>query len=207
MKNMKNLTITALWCRGNTYILKRLLNKSSILIILFLMIALSPRTTAQSSKNQMVGQFLKSKIKINSTAQTIWNVLTDIHKLLKVRSFEYTGSKKIFKKIGDNAEILFQNNLGVLTLTLIHPFSELRFVWDSDDAFSLCHQRWVIKPSDKETLVILEERLVEFIEFDKNSTPENSENILNHKKLFNQALPRLKSICEANKFKNITLGE
>ncbi len=165
--------------------MNRILFISGVLM-LFIMNATS---FAQVSNKKLTAQSFNGEITVNASPQAVWAALTDVQKLSKAMGFDYTGAAKKLEKVGDHAPVkVWGDNL---TVVLIHarPASELRFTLDPENASYVCQERWSLSPAGRGTKLALEERYTE-------SAPQSAEEIAAQVKGFNEALARLKAMCE-----------
>jgi uncharacterized protein YndB with AHSA1/START domain len=157
---------------------------------IFLLIALaSAAGFAQVTNKKLTGQDFIGEITINASPQAVWAVLTDLQKFSGIMGLEYKGAAKKMEKVGDNAAVKFGGDTGAWILVYAKPGSELRYAWEPDNASYLCQERWLLTPAGKGTKVSYEDRYTE-------SGPQTAEAIAEQIKSYNQALARLKSICE-----------
>jgi len=158
-----------------------------ITLIGLLLVSIS--SFAQVTNKKLTGQDFTGEVMINASPQTIWAVLTDLQKFSGVMGIEYKGVAKKMEKVGDNAPVKFAGDTGSWILTFVKPGSELRYSWEPDNASYLCQERWLLTPSGKGTKVWYEDRYTE-------SGPQTAEAIAEQIKSYNQALARLKTLCE-----------
>ncbi len=159
------------------------------LLILFLLTALFSISSAQVTNKKLGAQSFAGEITISANPQAVWTVLTDVAKLSKAMGFEYSGATKL-AKAGDHAQIkVWGDNCG-LTLLYAKPATELRFALDPENASYICQERWLLVPADSGTKVSLDERYTE-------SGPQTAADLAAQVKSFDEALARLKTICES----------
>jgi len=144
---------------------------------------------AQVTNKKLTGQDFTGEVIINAGPQAVWAVLTDLQKFSGVMGLEYKGVAKKMEKVGDNAPVKFAGDTGSWILTFVKPGSELRYSWEPDNASYLCQERWLLTASGKGTKVWYEDRYTE-------SGPQTAEAIAEQIKSYNQALTRLKTLCE-----------
>lgn len=144
---------------------------------------------AQTTNKKLTGQSFVGEITVNATPQAVWAVLTDLQKLSGVMNFGYTGPAKTLAKPGDGVAMKVWGDTGTFILIHQKPASELRFVWEPDNATYICQQRWRLTPAGSTTKVSIEERYTE-------SGPQSEADIAAQVKAYNEALARLKAKCE-----------
>jgi carbon monoxide dehydrogenase subunit G len=144
---------------------------------------------AQVTNKKLTGQSFGGEIIINATPQAVWAVLTDVQKVGSALNFEYKGVAKKLEKVGDNVQLKVWGDPGTYILIYAKPGSELRCVWEPDNATYICQERWTLAPSGKGTKVTYEERYTE-------SGPQTAEAIAEQVKSYNQALAKVKALCE-----------
>ncbi len=144
---------------------------------------------AQVTNKKLTGQSFGGEITINATPQAVWAVLTDVQKAGSALGFEYKGAPKKLEKVGDSVQLKVWGDTGTYILIYAKPGSELRYVWEPDNATYLCQERWTLAPAGKGTKVTYEERYTE-------SGPQTAEAIAEQVKSYNQALAKLKAMCE-----------
>ncbi len=160
-------------------------------VILLLVTALSVSAAgfAQTTNKKLTGQSFVGEITVNATPQAVWAVLTDLQKLSGVMNFGYTGPAKMLAKPGDGVAMKVWGDTGTFILIYQKPASELRFVWEPDNATYICQQRWRLAPAGSATKVSIEERYTE-------SGPQSEADIAAQVKAYDEALARLKAKCE-----------
>jgi carbon monoxide dehydrogenase subunit G len=144
---------------------------------------------AQVANKKLTGQSFGGEITINASPQAVWAVLTDVQKVGSALNFEYKGAPKKLEKVGDNVQLKVWGDTGTYILIYAKPGSELRYVWEPDNATYICQERWTLAPSGKGTKVTYEERYTE-------SGPQTAEAIAEQVKSYNQALAKVKALCE-----------
>jgi hypothetical protein len=153
------------------------------------LILISTNLFAQVTNKKLTGQNFVGEVTINATPQVIWAVLTDLPKFSSVMGIEYKGAAKKLEKVGDNAPVKFGGDAGTWILVYAKPGSELRYSWEPDNGSYLCQERWILTPAGKATKVSYEDRYTE-------SGPQTAEAIAEQIKSYNQALAKLKALCE-----------
>jgi len=118
----------------------------------------------------------------------VWNVLTDMKKISEVLGYDYVGTTKM-NKAGDKVQLTIWGDSGTYILIYSKAGSELRFMWEPENATYLCQTRWRLAASGKTTKVMFEDRYTE-------SGPQSADDIAAQVKGYNEALARLKSTCE-----------
>ncbi|MDZ7266552.1 MAG: SRPBCC domain-containing protein [candidate division KSB1 bacterium] len=160
-----------------------------VLSLLCALLMLGTAGFAQTTNKKLTGQSFVGEITVNATPQTVWTVLTDLQKLSSVMNFGYTGPAKTLARPGDGVAMKVWGDTGTFILIYAKPASELRFVWEPDNATYICQQRWRLAPSGRATKVSIEERYTE-------SGPQSEADIATQVKAYNEALARLKARCE-----------
>ncbi|MCI0698887.1 SRPBCC domain-containing protein [candidate division KSB1 bacterium] len=144
---------------------------------------------AQVANKKLTGQSFSGEITINASPQAVWAVLTDVQKVGSALGFEYKGVAKKLEKVGDSVQLKVWGDAGTYILIYAKPGSELRYVWEPDNATYICQERWTLAPSGKSTKLTYEERYTE-------SGPQTAEAIAEQVKSYNQALAKVKALCE-----------
>lgn len=144
---------------------------------------------AQVTNKKLTGQSFGGTITINASPQAVWAVLTDVQKVGSALNFEYKGAPKKLEKVGDSVQMKVWGDAGTYILIYAKPGSELRYVWEPDNATYICQERWTLAPSGNGTKVTYEERYSE-------SGPQTAEAIAEQVKSYNQALAKIKALCE-----------
>jgi len=153
------------------------------------LIFISTNIFSQVANKKLTGQDFTGEVTINATPQQVWAVLTDLQKFSSVMGIEYKGAAKKLEKVGDSAPVNYGGDSGMWILVYARPGSELRYSWEPDNASYLCQERWILTPAGKGTKVQYEDRYTE-------SGPQTAEAIAEQVKSYNQALARLKTMCE-----------
>lgn len=144
---------------------------------------------AQTTNKKLTGQSFVGEITVSATPQSVWAVLTNLQELSAVMNFGYTGPAKTLAKPGDSVAMKVWGDTGTFILIYQKPASELRFVWEPDNATYICQQRWRLAPTGSATKVSIEERYTE-------SGPQSQADIAAQVTAYNEALARLKTRCE-----------
>lgn len=152
-------------------------------------ILMSTPVFSQVVNKKLTGQSFSGELTINASPQAVWTVLTDVQKLGSALNFEYKGAAKKLEKVGDNVQLKVWGDPGTYVLIYAKPASELRFTWEPDNASYLCQERWTLAPAGKGTKLAYEERYTE-------SGPQTAEAIAEQVKSYNQALAKVKALCE-----------
>ncbi len=159
-----------------------------ILLAVFLFLNLVAAASAQVANKKLGAQSFAGEITIQASPQAVWAVLTDVSKLSRIMGFEYQGAAKL-AKVGDSAQIkVWGDNCG-LTLIYAKTAAELRFAIDPQNASYICQERWLLTPAGNGTKVALDERYTE-------SGPQTADDLAAQVKSFNEALARVKAMCE-----------
>jgi hypothetical protein len=153
------------------------------------LLLLSAQGFAQVVNKKLTGQSFGGAITVNASPQAVWAVLTDVQKVGSALGFEYKGAPQKLEKVGDNVALKVWGDTGTYILIYVKPGSELRYVWEPDNATYICQERWTLAPSGKATKVTYEERYSE-------SGPQTAEAIAEQVKSYNQALAKVKAMCE-----------
>lgn len=153
------------------------------------LLCLSAAAFAQTTNKKLTGQSFAGEITVNAAPQAVWAVLTDLPKLSGVMNFGYQGPAKALAKPGDSVQMKVWGDTGTFILIYVKPNSELRFVWEPDNATYICQQRWRVTPAGSGAKVSIEERYTE-------SGPQSEADIAAQVKAYNEALARLKAKCE-----------
>ena len=159
------------------------------LFLLFVMIGVAVPGFTQVVNKKLTAQSFGGELVINATPQAVWAVITDVQKLAIALNFEYKGAPKKLEKVGDNVQMKVWGDAGTYILIFAKPGSELRYVWEPDNATYICQERWTLAPAGKGTKLSYEERYSE-------SGPQTAAAIAEQVKSYNQALARLKTLCE-----------
>lgn len=154
------------------------------------LLLISTSLAAQVTNKKLTGQDFTGAITINASPQAVWAVLTDLQKFSGIRGIEYNGAAKKMEKVGDNAPVKFGGDSGVWILVYAKPAAELRYAWEPDNGSYLCQERWLLTPAGKSTKVAYEDRYTE-------SGAQTAAAIAAQITSYNQALAKLKAICEA----------
>jgi uncharacterized protein YndB with AHSA1/START domain len=157
--------------------------------ILILVVLMTGAGLAQVTNKKLTGQDFTGEITISAGPQAVWAVLTDWQKVSNILGLEYKGAAKKMMKVGDNAAAKYGGDTGSWILVYAKPSSELRYAWEPDNGSYLCQARWLLTPAGNGTKVSYEDRYTE-------SGPQTAEAIAEQIKSYNQALARLKSVCE-----------
>lgn len=158
------------------------------MLSVFLMLIFAAVVSAQVANKKLGAQSFAGAITIKASPQAVWAVLTDVTKLSKAMGFEYSGAAK-FAKVGDHAQVkIWGDNCG-LTLIYAKPAAELRFAIDPENGSYICQERWLLAPAAGGTKLSLDERYTE-------SGPQTADDLAAQVKSFNEALARLKAMCE-----------
>jgi hypothetical protein len=144
---------------------------------------------AQVANKKLTGQSFGGEIAVNATPQAVWAVITDVQKLSSALNFEYKGAPKKLERVGDHVQLKVWGDTGTYILIYAKPGSELRFVWEPDNATYICQERWTLTPAGKGTKLTYEERYTE-------SGPQSAETIAEQVKSYNQALAKIKAMGE-----------
>jgi len=144
---------------------------------------------AQVANKKLTGQSFGGEIVIEASPQAVWVAITDVQKLGSALNFEYKGAAKRLEKVGDHVQMKVWGDAGTYILIYAKPGSELRFVWEPDNATYLCQERWTLTAAGKGTKLTYEERYTE-------SGPQTAGQIAEQVKTYNQALARVKAVCE-----------
>ena len=150
---------------------------------------LNAQVFSQVANKKLAGQSFSGELTINATSQAVWAVLTDVQKLASALNFEYKGAAKKLEKVGDNVQLKVWGDAGTYILIYAKSASELRFTWEPDNASYLCQERWTLAPAGKGTKLTYEERYTE-------SGPQTADAIAEQVKSYNQALAKVKALCE-----------
>jgi hypothetical protein len=150
---------------------------------------LSTQVFSQVANKKLTGQSFKGELTINASPQAVWAVLTDVQKVGSALNFEYKGPAKKLEKAGDNVQLKVWGDTGTYILIYAKPGSELRYVWEPDNATYICQERWTLAPAGNGTKLTYEERYTE-------SGPQTAEAIAEQVKSYNQALSKVKALCE-----------
>jgi uncharacterized protein YndB with AHSA1/START domain len=153
------------------------------------LIFVAANSFAQVTNKKLTGQGFTGDVTINATPQAVWAVLTDLQKFSGIMGLEYKGAAKKMEKVGDNAPVKFGGDTGAWILVYAKPGSELRYSWEPDNGSYLCQERWILTPAGKGTKVSYEDRYTE-------SGAQTAEAIAEQIKSYNQALAKLKAMCE-----------
>jgi len=160
-----------------------------VILLVVTALLVSAAGFAQTTNKKLTGQSFVGEITVNATPQAVWAVLTDMQKLSSVMNFGYTDPAKTLAKPGDGVAMKVWGDTGTFLLIYQKPASELRFVWEPDNATYICQQRWRLTPAGSATKVSIEERYTE-------SGPQSEADIAAQVKAYNEALARLKAKCE-----------
>lgn len=153
------------------------------------LLLISTSLFAQVTNKKLTGQDFTGEIIINASPQAVWAVLTDLQKFSGIMGIEYNGAAKKMEKVGDNAPVKFGGDIGAWILVYAKAAAELRYAWEPDNGSYLCQERWLLTPSGKSTKVSYEDRYTE-------SGAQTAAAIAEQIKSYNQALAKLKAICE-----------
>lgn len=159
------------------------------MLFTLVLLVVSANSFAQVTNKKLTGQHFAGAIMINANPQAVWAVLTDVQKVGSALGFEFKGAPKKLEKVGDSVQLKVWGDTGTYILIYAKPGSELRYVWEPDNATYICQERWTLAPSDTGTKVTYEERYTE-------SGPQTAEAIAEQVKSYNQALAKLKAMCE-----------
>jgi uncharacterized protein YndB with AHSA1/START domain len=162
--------------------------RKEFLLIVFVALLFNLAASAQVNNDRLTGQKFTGEITVNQDAHAVWEVLTDMQKISKVMGYDYKGKVK-FAKPGDKAPLTIWSDTGTYLLSYAEPGKEIRFMWEPDNGNYLCQTRWRFTASGKTTKVMFEERYTE-------SGTQSEEDIAAQVKGYNEALSRLKTICE-----------
>jgi len=162
--------------------------KVSILLLFAIIFFTAPGFTQVINK-KLTGQSFGGELIINASPQAVWAVITDVQKLGSALNFEYKGAPKKLEKVGDNVQMKVWGDAGTYILIYAKSGSELRYVWEPDNATYICQERWTLAPAGKGTKLTYEERYSE-------SGPQTAAAIAEQIKSYNQALARVKALCE-----------
>jgi uncharacterized protein YndB with AHSA1/START domain len=166
------------------------MQRSCLFMLLTLaLLVVGANSFAQVVNKKLTGQHFGSAIMINASPQAVWAVLTDVQKVGSALGFEYNGAPKKLEKVGDNVQLKVWGDTGTYILIYAKPGSELRYTWEPDNATYICQERWTLTPSGKGTKVTYEERYTE-------SGPQTAEDIAKQAKSYEQALAKIKAMCE-----------
>ncbi|MGH7594912.1 MAG: SRPBCC family protein [bacterium] len=160
-----------------------------LIIFMLGLLLLNANGFAQVANKKLTGQSFGGAITINASPQAVWAVLTDVQKVGSALGFEYKGAPKKLEKVGDSVQLKVWGDVGTYILIYAKPGSELRYVWEPDNATYICQERWMLAPSGKSTKVTYEERYTE-------SGPQTAEAIAGQVKTCEQALAKIKALCE-----------
>jgi uncharacterized protein YndB with AHSA1/START domain len=167
-----------------------LMKRNHVFVFLASALILAPANNfAQVANKKLTGQSFGGEITINASSQTVWAAITDVQKLSSALNFEYKGAAKKLEKVGDHVQMKVWGDAGTYILIYVKPGSELRFVWEPDNATYLCQERWTFAAAGQGTKLTYEERYTE-------SGPQTAAQIAEQVKTYNQALARVKAICE-----------
>lgn len=144
--------------------------------------------SAQVVNRKLGAQNFSGEIVVNQSAEAVWKVLTDMQKISKIMGYDYKGALQ-FSKPGDRTELTVWGDAGAYVLIYIKPAAELRYMWEPENASYLCQARWRLTAEGKTTRVKFEDRYTE-------SGPQSQDDIAAQVKGYNEALARLKAICE-----------
>jgi carbon monoxide dehydrogenase subunit G len=153
------------------------------------LLLLNTQGFAQVVNKKLTGQHFAGTITVNASPPAVWAVLTDVQKVGSALGFEYKGVAKKMEKAGDNVQMKVWGDSGTYILIYAKPGSELRYAWEPDNATYICQERWTLAPSGKGTKVTYEERYTE-------SGPQTAEAIAEQAKNYEQALAKIKALCE-----------
>lgn len=157
--------------------------------LLFPIVFTAAQSSAQVVNKKLTAQSFSGEVAINASSQAVWAVITDVQKLGGALNFEYKGAPKKLEKVGDNVQMKVWGDAGTYILIYAKPGSELRYVWEPDNATYICQERWTLTPVGKGTKLTYEERYSE-------SGLQTAEAIAEQVKSYNQALARVKALCE-----------
>jgi len=161
-----------------------------VFVLLASALILAPANSfAQVTNKNLTGQSFGGEVVIAASPQAVWAVITDVQKLGRALNFEYKGAAKKLEKVGDHVQMKVWGDAGTYILIYAKPGSELRFVWEPDNATYLCQERWTLTAAGKGTKLTYEERYTE-------SGSQTAGQIAEQVKTYNQALARVKALCE-----------
>lgn len=166
-----------------------MLSRLKYLVVLAAMILPVVSGVAQVTNKKLTGQSFGGELMINASPAAVWAVITDVQKLSSALNFEYNGAPKKLEKAGESVAMKIWGDTGTYILIYTKPGSELRYVWEPDNATYICQERWRLAPAGKGTKLTYEERYTE-------SGPQTAEAIAEQIKAYNQALARVKAMCE-----------
>jgi len=145
---------------------------------------------AQVANKKLTAQSFSGELMINAGPPAVWAAITDVQKLASALNFEYKGAPKKLERVGESVQMKVWGDAGTYILIHAKPGSELRYVWEPDNATYICQERWTLTPAGRGTKLVYEERYTE-------SGPQTAAAIAEQVKSYNQALARVKAMCEA----------
>lgn len=88
-------------------------------------------------------------------------MLTNVTQLTEIMDYDYTGGKKKFNKVGDEARVKVWGDASSFILILSNTNNELRFNLDPENGTYICNCRWILTKLSNGTKVWFEERYTE----------------------------------------------
>ncbi|MDZ7361336.1 MAG: SRPBCC family protein [candidate division KSB1 bacterium] len=160
-----------------------------LMLLTLALLVVAANSSAQVANKKLTGQSFGGEITVNASPQAVWAVITDVQKLSSALGFEHKGAPKKLEKVGDNVPLKVWGDTGTYILIYAKPGNELRFVWEPDNATYICQERWTLTPAGKGTKLTYEERYTE-------SGSQSADAIAEQVKSYNQALAKIKAMCE-----------
>lgn len=144
---------------------------------------------SQVDHEPIAGQSFKGEVMIDASPQAVWAVLTDVQKRGSALGFDYEGTAAKMERVGDNVRLKIWEDTGTEFLSFTRPEIEVRYLWEPDNATYICQERWTLAPEGDGTRLTFEQRYTE-------SDPQTAEALAEEAKSHNQALAKLKALCE-----------
>ncbi len=165
------------------------MRRGIIALITLGFLLLSSQLFSQIANESITGQSFKGEVTINATPQTVWAVLTDVQKRGSALGYEHEGPAGKLENVGDNIRLKISGDSGTEIVSYAKSDTALRFLWEPDNATYICQERWALAPEGDGTRLTYEERYTE-------SGPQTAQAIAEAVESYNQALAKLKALCE-----------
>ncbi len=161
----------------------------SVGLILFLSTFILSHSAVQNTS--IGGQVFRGSIEINTSAEKVWAVLTDLKTFTPAIGFEFLSGKEKVGTVGDTARIKVWSDKTTYLLTYVDVNNELRFALEPDNASYICQKRWILESNGKKTKLTL-------IDIYTESGKQSQESLDKQVADWEKKLAKLKALAEAS---------
>ncbi len=162
-----------------------------IIALLFLACTSDSFSNSPATNVKLGGQKFEGSVTINASPADVWKVLTNTKKFCNLLNYNYESGDKKIAAVGDNVNLAVWGDKGSFVVIKSVRNSELRFVWDPENASYFCSQRWLLNSSGNQTVVRFKLSYTE-------SGPQTPESIAKQVQFYDKMLSNLKRAVENN---------